>query len=106
MILIKVGTRAISAFGLPSAASSTIRARFARPDGTLGSRASSASRSRSPGRRTSAGARDMLNCPANHTVKQLQHATLEPATRRSITREALAYSAQHFGFLDATEDRL
>ena len=34
-------TRAISAFGIPSAASSTIRARFASPDGTLGSRASS-----------------------------------------------------------------
>jgi hypothetical protein len=41
--------RAICAFGIPSAASSTIRARFASPDGTLGSQASSASRSRSPG---------------------------------------------------------
>ena len=57
--------RAISAFGIPSAASSTIRARFARPDGTLGSRASSASRSRSPSRSTRAGAKDMLHCPAH-----------------------------------------
>ena len=63
--------RAISAFGIPSAASSTIRARLARPDGTLGSRARSASFCRSPSRSTSAGAKDMLHCPAQLTVKQL-----------------------------------
>jgi hypothetical protein len=38
--------RAICAFGIPSASSSTIRARFASPDGMLGSRARSASRRR------------------------------------------------------------
>jgi hypothetical protein len=63
--------RAIRAFGIPSAASSTIRARFARPDGTLGSRVRSPSLLRSPSRRLSAGANDMLHCPTNHTVKQL-----------------------------------
>jgi hypothetical protein len=43
-------------------ASSTILARFAGPDGTLGSRASSPSLVRSPSRSTSAGAKDMLHC--------------------------------------------
>ena len=64
-------SRAISAFGTPSAASRIIRARFASPDGTLGSRASSPSFLRSPSRSARAGAKDMLHCPANHTVKQL-----------------------------------
>jgi len=41
-------SRAISAFGTPSAASRIIRARFASPDGTLGSRASSPSFSGRP----------------------------------------------------------
>jgi hypothetical protein len=36
-------SQAISAFGTPSAASRMIRTRFARPDGTLGSRARSPS---------------------------------------------------------------
>ena len=63
--------RAICAFGIPSAASSTIRARLASPDGTLGSRASSSSRSRSPSRSTRAGAKDMLHCHAHQTVKLL-----------------------------------
>jgi hypothetical protein len=41
------------------------------PDGTLGSRASSPSRSRSPSRSTRAGAKDMLHCHAHKTVKLL-----------------------------------
>jgi ATP-dependent exoDNAse (exonuclease V) beta subunit len=40
------------------------QARFASPDGTLGSLAKPPSLVRSPSRSTSAGAKDMLHCPA------------------------------------------
>ena len=57
---------AICAFGIPSAASSTIRARFARPEATLGRLARSVSRSRSPSRSTRARAKDTRQLSPGH----------------------------------------
>ena len=78
--------RAICAFGIPSAASSTIRARLASPDGTLGSRASSSSRSRSPSRSTRAGAKDMLHCHAHQSVKLLLTRDTREANQGALGR--------------------
>src|SRR6266702_1930318 len=67
------------------------------PDGTLGSRARSPSRWRSPSRRTRAGANDTLHCPVNHTVKQLstRDTTLASAMRNS-RRLITIPSHEHF----------
>jgi len=55
--------RPISVFGTPSAASSTIRARCARPASTVEDRTNAVNFGSSPGRRTNAAATDIPHCP-------------------------------------------